>query len=964
MSWNQKRKDKQKLFKLNEKALKDAGLISGKAFIKIKNRTGNVIFSKRRVDRRSTEYKNIINRYANELIPYVSTTTSWEPGLFDDFQSIIDLLMRYRGQTFNFRWEDREAIISVPRTGSFTEILKFFQADSENSIFDDYAVKNQVDSVPSATISVVIDAERNQLAQSFLDSGINHCVFNPIREHYKKMADKFDKDTSKYMKYKVNSIIKNCDMLEKEYSEGVPEDKLQDVVDKLGIGGIDVCFPFQKTDLYLSVRHSTKQEKIFRFINTRKNHLELSQLKSNVNDISGIVSNDNVVEVEDLDELYKIKMELDEKNDFYLYEKSTKNISTIYTLQTKYTLPNPYRDVVSEFEKAYNIKSFKICDIHDKELSEFVRQAVHYNRVINFKPKEWNTELIDQEKCYYNYHKNEYVVGVLGKITDYREVSEMIRDDKNEFYIPALYKVRNFNFSNVDPHKRKILEKLNSYHDYNVYPSCELHFLLDIGVSFDVIEGCWGTQENLYNDIVFPEEFKQKDKYNVSYYAKYVGSCNSQHLTNRVFLKGSKEYLQNIQCYVDAKIQYEKYGTEGFIEYKKEYNRHFSHFTAFVTASARITAIQQLFLFNYDNILRVVSDGIYYVGEKPKLVGTYRTQPVSSRKWGDGNDTYCSGIEMVNYENVSDELVHWLPKFRKNYSEELHIGPGGTGKTHCNLLDKGFIRPVYIAPSWKLCAAKKEEYGIPAFPKAHLIDGGGVDTKHSVKITNNYNVWIIDEVSQMSEEELKILRKVGYGSKLINIGDIGYQLPCVSGTPATVESFGNIHTVKYTKTFRFQCPRLEHLLNNIRQKIDNQWGGWEILNYIIRECKDRVIESEEDIYNINDYILTYTNKTKDKYTDKYKGTFGDLEKVMFTERYKEYFNGTIKIFNKDELKELSRFKAQHGFTTHCIQGETIPVENKIFIDIERFQADPRLIYTAMSRARKLEQIYFIKKGKK
>jgi ATP-dependent exoDNAse (exonuclease V) alpha subunit len=48
---------------------------------------------------------------------------------------------------------------------------------------------------------------------------------------------------------------------------------------------------------------------------------------------------------------------------------------------------------------------------------------------------------------------------------------------------------------------------------------------------------------------------------------------------------------------------------------------------------------------------------------------------------------------------------------------------------------------------------------------------------------------------------------------------------------------------------------------------------------------------------------------------------------------------------------------RHHFTTHSIQGETI--ETKIFIDCSKM-FDSRMFYTAISRARKLDQLYIIK----
>ena len=43
---------------------------------------------------------------------------------------------------------------------------------------------------------------------------------------------------------------------------------------------------------------------------------------------------------------------------------------------------------------------------------------------------------------------------------------------------------------------------------------------------------------------------------------------------------------------------------------------------------------------------------------------------------------------------------------------ELHLGAGGCGKTHYNCNDKGLVRTLFLAPSWKLARCKRNEIGI------------------------------------------------------------------------------------------------------------------------------------------------------------------------------------------------------------------------------------------------------------
>ena len=54
--------------------------------------------------------------------------------------------------------------------------------------------------------------------------------------------------------------------------------------------------------------------------------------------------------------------------------------------------------------------------------------------------------------------------------------------------------------------------------------------------------------------------------------------------------------------------------------------------------------------------------------------------------------------------------------------------------------------------------------------------------------------------------------------------------------------------------------------------------------------------------------------------------------------------------------EGCRSEVRHHFTTHSIQGETIT--SRIFIDCSKM-FDSRMFYTAISRARRLDQLYLV-----
>jgi hypothetical protein len=130
-----------------------------------------------------------------------------------------------------------------------------------------------------------------------------------------------------------------------------------------------------------------------------------------------------------------------------------------------------------------------------------------------------------------------------------------------------------------------------------------------------------------------------------------------------------------------------------------------------------------------------------------------------------------------------------------------------------------------------------------------------------------------------------------------------------------------------------------------------------INNYVIKEFRKmkRVITVPKlrEMYSIEDMILAGTNDMKKFYTDMFKGKFQN-EKYYVTENNRLYKNGEIII--SDSVPEGVSTEVRHCFTVHSIQGET--AYQKLFIDSLRM-FDSCMFYTAISRAKCLDQIYIV-----
>ena len=852
-----------------------------------------------------------------------------EPDM-EGFVNLYEGLRRFMGQSVRLQWDTIDIDYDIPPR-NFNRWFKNdrnvpmdYMVNSDYNIFQEYVINNGREP-PLITITVIDrDIEPVQRRQRFSE-GVTHCVFQCIKEFGE---EHLENSKSKRTTERYRSFVKKVNNFIKEYKDGLPEDKVGLICEKLQIG-IDITLPLCDIK-FISERSFKKPLTTFKFMNTRIDH---------VNQISRL---DDVQHVKDRHELIAIKKTLDKEKKFYIFTKN-KGISSITTINKKYIIRNDYIEAVNDFETQSGLISCKIDDITQPVISSFVRAGVHYNLIrdfnldrskLSYDERSYDDKPLyhfDMSKAYFNYMACKYYNGFLGKITEFRKTQKIIE--------VGLYRIINIDFNGCNEHFRKILLNLNCYVSGNVYPSPALIFLRDNNVTFDIVEGCWGVKKL---DIRFPETFKKEDSDGVKFYAKYVGTCNSNRLKSHYYMKGKREMFENIAYYAHENLSYCN-GT-GKVSYDKEHNFHLSHFTAFITEYQRLSTIEQLLEIDYDNIIRVHTDGIYTLQKDFKLCNVFREK----------TDFYLHQEEESSYvNNISYDYAITGADQKDGHRVELHQGAGGTGKTHKALTDKGYINILYVAPSWKLARNKQDEYNINSSVLARLISKDPNSYKNFYKY---YSVIVFDEVSQYSKEDVDTLIKRFDLHKLIFCGDIGYQLPCIHGTPLTTGYFDNI--IEHKKNYRIKDNRLMKLCAYMRSKIDEGVRSF-VLTVLVKKffkdnLKKNIVKRDEMDYNIDDMILCSTNKLKDLYTKMFKDTFEQEKYYIVNNCTRGYYNGTIVI--KPKGWKEAKANIRHAFTIHSIQGET--AKNKVFIDL-KMMTKPELIYTAISRARTLDQIYLI-----
>lgn len=782
------------------------------------------------------------------------------------------------------------------------------------------------------------------------------------------------------------------------------------------INELSLRFPDYKDKKIIALNHTYKE-----FLK-KDDHLNVSYIKPIIASFSSVINNmkkitkdsemviepssivnDQIIKLNDACEMKHILFNLNESKLFNQYiKKQNDDIMMIKTASNIYKLESEADNIISEFEMKNNMSSYTYDYIKNKKLCDFIKSGIHFNtsyqahntqkRCKPFFESKKNNEInilcnFDQEKAYSQFAVCPEYIGFLGKITDFRKCTSV------DFALAniGMYQINNIIFKTGSIFK-KINNAMKIFINMVTYTTPELIFLYK-HASFDIVCGCWGSKFDFSFGTVEDRENGSGmfTKYSgVPLYSKFAGKCAMHETHTNFIMPGEPSLFENLKFHnPEINVTYFDADKSAYVSYPKNKINFKGHITAFITAYARLNLIHQLMKMNFKNVLRVVGDGIYYYTEIKtinfdeafekyeetgevvalidkydfELLPTFRNKEFKSGlEFGLSPDTFISNPEICDFE-CSEFLDHNM--------KMLYFGAGGTGKTHMNLIDEGFNRLLYVSPSWKLSSAKKIEYKIDTTVLARCI----IESEESRFMQKNYDVIVFDECSQYTEKDKQLIFKFWPNHKLIFCGDIGYQLP-----PPSNEYVMNINGFDYMREFstvyRFKCDKLAAICATLRKQINfinhekssvlRAMYSSKITEFIISKCQDNIIKFDDvdKLYKLNDYILVSKNKCNKhhlfecncdcknfafEYNNLGKGDFL-LDKFICKKNTRTHNNGDI------VMQKVPMSIRAHAFSIHSIQGET--AEHKLFIDLRKM-FEPQMLYTAISRARTLEQIYFI-----
>jgi len=917
---------------------------------------------------------------------------------------------------------DDQYNVSLPAHRWWNDNINSFRVSSDYFYWDAYQANvDQVNAVGRITIifSKLITIADKYFQQSFLD-GVSHCVFTPMISWaikcIKNAKSQSTKDNYKAILHKICGKTlksgKRKEGLIQQYSKGVPEKDIPIVCEKLQIG-IDIDQPFQ-SNTFFTYRPLKRPLKVFNFLNTRLNHIESSEKTHNFNYVYDIYAKNQEMKRK---ELYELKEQLDKDNIFYTYSKDFRGISAIRTMEKTYTLSNDYFETVKEFEKN-NFHFYHYDALKYPKLHKFIMNGTHWNGTTDFKDTtlldchDDGVKHIDLKKAYTQYKQTKYYCGFMGKITDFRKV--------DNYEQVGYYYITHLNFDNANKKFIKLNEKLKWFVNKNIYSKGELHCLADMGATFKIKYGAYGirTDFDLTDDMINKKEkVTIGDKeFKIAYYAKWTGMMGSVKYNRSIYMNGDDAFFQTLQT--DYEIQVSEWDGEKRVIIPKHYVKSKRHIAGQIIAYQRLVMLEQLMKMDLDKLIRICVDGIYYFEHSfecnklfvPKEKKTfnnsecerylshivdatesfdtqyYEDKHVDDEFGGHIEDDYSKPLP-VEQDDKEHEDYMGCPvdvESREFYLKELFIGAGGNGKTYCNLMDKGLINVCYVAPSWKLSSAKKKEFeklNIDCFVHRRLFSDPYSKVEKYISRWNNY---IIDEASMIIEGLKEYVFKHVKG-KIIFCGDIGFQLPPVvvrkkklrekikktddlismygekKCVEMTTDGFDNVTEMK--KNYRVKCDKLMKLLTFLRKEIFDTNEDYRLygnnteytkLHKVIKKIKKQCILIKQDevcgYYNKKDLIICSEKVLMNEWTERFKF----IEKYRVTDNTRDYCNGDI-IFEK--IPKI-RCELRHGYTIHSVQGVTIPQGQKLFIDLRRMKS-LKMIYTALSRARLISQIYII-----
>lgn len=834
---------------------------------------------------------------------------------------------------------------------------------SLNGSDGDYKPKELVNENSSAYTIITTTAYTKQtrdlnvnLNQIYKDSDTGHCVYDAFLGYFKGKKDNNRNAKAIYNKLVGSDGIK----LKKSYTD----DNINEIVSFCNstlkirdlVNGNDKDFKNDYSRFYIEL------------LNTKYDHLDL--LQHTYKDIEEV----------DNEKLFEIK-----NNSLFYIEKNGLLITLNKTYKTK---SDEFNDVFTEWKNTNNFNELYIY-----EESDVYNMIFQYDNNLHtfFNDFEVNNDLyneIDLKKAYYNYsdiNYNKYYNGVpSGSFINIKCNDNFNIDIFNEIYnnnLIGYFEVKIISHLSKEQHFNILGLKINTHH---IFTSAQINFLKEY-IEFKFINASYSPSVH----IPFNSKFLGKDQNGLKHYCKAYGLMLKTSSVIDITIKP----LQNDTKYYNTidNDTYDIYKVDGLVKisYKNKENKNYSHIANYIHSYTRTLIIDQILNMNINDIFGVKLDSIVV---KKSSVFDYNNDIFGLKKANIESMLKQINTSALDYgldiEDVSDVTANYSSHY-KSYFSSCDVGriefkdsflysgdiiknrvvfiggAGGTGKTSSLLRNLPNKNICYSSSCWNLIQGQKIMYpDILGFSLPNLTGNcGGYKTE---KIQNsNIKYLIIDELTLIDQKDINKIINEYKNCYIFLLGDIdidGFFYQCTLPTIKIFKPNNKLQYIKYTKSYRFN-EKLKNKLDNLRNtmklnnNIDNKIKLEGLKTYV--EKRFKFYNKEDIVFNSNDIGISAVND--------YDNNDNELTNYFINKGVKPqyYIKSTIK--NKGQLKgqkietkpEHNNYECKLFKTIHSFQGLDLNNDNKIIISITK-NFDYNLFYTALSRAKRLDQIIILK----
>lgn len=726
-----------------------------------------------------------------------------------------------------------------------------------------------------------------KMEQAFRE-GVQHCVFTPLVNLWNKPAK--SSSTNKYNQGVLKRIIK----ISEQYGDkAVPQKEMEGLAKKVETT-IKIKDPLGKD--YLTYNEGGRKTLVLQ--NSYLNHVDETAEKKIER------------EIEHYEAIAYINNNFKQGD---MIEGSETDPIRIHTSNEILTIKNPMKPFIQEIHDCIPI-DIRFNATQYPEINEFILES----RIINSSPLRFQEEYdehYDLEKAYTQFHLTKYYQGFLGLIHQFRNFTFQPTSKFLKEHI-GIYKGKIINPSPL----AKILgfEK----DQYYILPSPEWEFHRDNKTEFVITQGIYGSSfdfrfpQNSFKSIPLRTyDFNRPEKTTNKPFRIFAGQLSSRVRntdTKDFLIKTTEIFAKHLKTlYPNTEYDEESEVAKISIEYKVVKTNH--HFLSFITSYVRIVMMQEMLKFDISNLSAVTLDGLYFKGKPPKnLIPQFRPKevehyPKTSKFW---------------YEPTFNSTE--FPPFSIDFNENTFMeGPGGSGKTHRTLTDKGFNNILYVCPTHKLGEDKVEEYGLTRYSTIHKLLG--INPQEEL-IQESFRdlygepaVMLVDELTQIEAKHIEKLIKMFSHSLILIAGDVdaeGRHYQCKYSGEIWKPTFP---IVQFKEDYRAKTETLKQMKIHLREYMKQDPTPKEIIQYVY-----------------SNYPTISKEQAKNQFTE------SDI-----------WIAGTHKY-----IKTLEPHKVH---TTHSYQGKTIKAPTKLYISIDDLYFDYSMFYTAMSRVENEQQLIIVGK---